>query len=132
MGRSVAARPGPPECLTEAPPWAPDTGHPPFAHAGVRERRMADVVRQCQRFGQTLIQAENRCHRPGDLRYLDRVSKPIAKVIGEAERENLCLGFQPPKGASVNDAVPVALERIAIGVIELRVSAPPALRDRKP
>ena len=53
-------------------------------------------------------------------------------MIGQARREDLRLGFEPPKGASVNDAVPVALERISVGMIQLGVLAPPALLDRKP
>jgi hypothetical protein len=44
------------------------------------------------------------------------VSEPVAKVVGVAAGENLRFGFEAAKGASVNDAVAVALEVVAVGM----------------
>src|SRR5207244_3372692 len=95
--------------------------------AGVRERRMADIMRQSERFGQVLIETENRSHCAGDLRHLDRMGQPRAKVVGETGGKDLRLGFETAEGAGMHDPVAVTLERIAIRVIGLGVSAPPAL-----
>ncbi len=64
--------------------------------AGVRERRMADIVSQGQRFRQSLIQLQNVGQRARNLRYLDGVGKAVAKVVGEARRKDL--GLRPPAG----------------------------------
>jgi hypothetical protein len=60
------------------------------------------------------------------------VGEAVAEMIGQPGREDLRLGFEAAKGLRVYDTVPIALERIAIRVIEFRVSAPPALPYRKP
>ena len=49
--------------------------------AGVRERRVADVVRQRQRLGQVLIQARGPGQGARNLGYLDGVSEAVAEVI---------------------------------------------------
>ena len=49
--------------------------------AGVRERRMADIVSQGQRFGQSLVQLQYVGQRTCDLRHLDGVGKAVAKVV---------------------------------------------------
>jgi hypothetical protein len=53
-------------------------------------------------------------------------------MIGEARREDLRLGFQSAKRAGVNHTIPVALERVAIGMVQLRISSAPALAHLKP
>ncbi len=58
---------------------------------GVTERRMADVVHQCERFRQVSIQPERSGNRPGKLRHLDGVRKTAAVVIRVAVGENLRL-----------------------------------------
>ena len=48
------------------------------------------------------------------------MGQAIAEVVGEAAGENLGLGFEPAKGAGMNDAVAVALEIVAIRMLGLR------------
>src|SRR5438067_1111192 len=87
--------------------------------AGMSKRGVADVMAESQRFGEVFVQTQNGRDRAGNLRNLDRMGQSIAEMVGEPGRENLRLGFQPPEGAGMHDAVAVALERIAIGMIRL-------------
>jgi hypothetical protein len=92
-----------------------------FLFAGVRERRMTDIVAQCERFSEILVQFEDGCHGSGNLGNLDSMGQPIAKVIGETGRKNLSLVFQPPESPCVNDAVAVTLKFVAIRMTRLRI-----------
>src|SRR5579862_7244715 len=90
-----------------------------FAHRGVEsllarmaKRWMSHVVYQRQRLHQVAIQSQLSGDGSRNLRDLDRVRQPVAKVVGVPPRENLRLGFQTPKCASMNDPVAVALEII--------------------
>ena len=47
------------------------------------------------------------------------MGKAVAEVIGEAAGEDLGLGFQTAKSTGVDDAVAVALEVVAIGMLGL-------------
>jgi hypothetical protein len=49
--------------------------------ACVTERRMPDIVHQRQCFSQILVQPERTCSCPRNLRDLNRVRKPTAKMI---------------------------------------------------
>ena len=80
------------------------------ALAGVAKRRMADVVNQRQRLRQILVQAKRRGDGAGDLRDLNGVGQPAAKVVGGAAGKDLRLARQPAKGARLHDAFPVALK----------------------
>ena len=66
------------------------------------------------------------------MRNFKGVGQSIAEMVGVARGENLCFRFQAAKGAGMNDAVAVALKRIAVGVVRLRIPAAPALADSKP
>jgi hypothetical protein len=97
-----------------------------FALARVTERRMSDVMHQCQRFHQLRIQPERRRHRSRNLRHLERVRQPITKMIRKAHRENLRLRFQPPKRARMHD--PVAIARIFASIFMGSFGKAPASR----
>src|SRR5579862_6297053 len=99
--------------------------------AGVRKRRMSDVVRQGQGFGQIFIQRQRRGYRTRDLGYFDGVRQAIAKMVAQARREDLGFGFQAAEGARVNNAVAVALESVTVGVRGFRITPPPAGFNRK-
>jgi len=92
---------------------------------------VADVVYQRQRLGQIFIQAQRRGHRAGDLRDFDGVSQAVAEVVGKARREDLGLGFQAAKCARVDNAIAVALERVAVGVLGLGITAAQAAFHRE-
>ena len=59
--------------------------------AGMAERRMAEVVRQRQRFRQILVEAERAGQRAGDLGDLQRVGQPRAVMVALVEDEHLGL-----------------------------------------
>src|SRR6476620_9156356 len=103
-----------------------------FFFSGVSKRRVADIVRKCQRFGQIFIEPQSYSSRAGNLSDLDRMCQPITKVIMQSGSEDLSLVFKPPECARVHNPVTVALELITIGMGELRIT--PALRtlDGKP
>ena len=90
--------------------------------AGVSEGRMPDVMHQRESLDQIGIQVETRRDGARDLRNLDRMGQPGAEVVGDTMSENLSLILKPAKGAGVNDAVAVALERGAIGMLGLGVA----------
>ncbi len=81
-------------------------------------------MHQRQRLDQIHIQVERRGDGARDLRHLDGVRQARAEVVGVAAREDLRLVLQPPEGAGVNDAVAVALKRIAVRMRRLRIAAP--------
>ncbi len=93
---------------------------------------MADVVRQRQRFGQIFIHAQNARHRARDLRDLNGMRQPVAKVIRNAGRENLRFVFEAPERPRVNHAVAVALKRIAIRMRQFGIASSARTFQRKP
>ncbi len=97
--------------------------------AGMAKGRMSNVVHQGQGLHQIHVQVELGRDSACDLRDFDGMSEAIAKVIGESARENLRLGLKPAKGAGMNNAVPVALEVIPIGMLGFRNSASAGLLD---
>src|SRR5262249_4304207 len=78
--------------------------------ACVTEGRMANVVTKRQGLDQIGVQLERSCNGPRDLRDLDGVSEPVAKMIRVAAGKNLRLVFQAAKGAGMNNAVAVPLK----------------------
>jgi hypothetical protein len=52
-------------------------------------------------------------------------------MIGETRGKNLGFIFQTPEGASVDDAVAVALKIVAVAVGQFRVAAPARCAHRK-
>ncbi len=99
--------------------------------AGVRERRVPDVVTERQRLGEVLIQVQSGGNGAGDLRHLDGVRQAVAEMVRDAGRKNLHLVFQPAKGARVNDAVAIALELVAVGMRKLGIAPSAALLHGK-
>ena len=100
--------------------------------AGVAERRMADVVDQRQRFDQIDVEVERAGDGAGDLRDFDGVGEAVAEVVGVAAGEDLRLGFQPAKGAGMNDAIAVALKVVAVGMRRSREAASAGVFRRAP
>ena len=87
-----------------------------ITHAGVQrvltgmtERRVAEVVRQADRFGQRFAETEGACDRAAYLRYLQRVSQSRAIQVAFVIDEDLRLVHEAPERGRVNDAVPVPL-----------------------
>src|SRR5579859_1951220 len=89
--------------------------------AGMREGRVADVVDQGQRLGEILVESKHGSDSAGDLRDLDGVGQAVAEMVGESGREHLGFGFKTAEGARVDDAVAVALERVAVRVLRFRI-----------
>ena len=85
------------------------------------ERRMAQVVRQRQRFDQVFIQPQRAGNRAGNRRHLERVRQPRAMVVAHLAGEDLRLLAQPAKGGAVQNAVAIALIRAAIGMRGFRI-----------
>ena len=75
----------------------------------VAERRMAEVVRKRNGFGEVGVQPQCAGDVARDGGYFNRVGEPRAQVVAGAIEKHLRLVFQPAKGARVNDAVAVAL-----------------------
>lgn len=58
--------------------------------------------------GEIHVEAEGGGDRAGDLRNFQSMRKPIAKVIGVTDGEDLRFGFEAAEGTRMNDAVAVA------------------------
>ena len=81
--------------------------------AGMAERRMAEVVRQRQRFREVLVEPELPGQRAGDLRHFQRMGQPGAVVIALVEHEHLGLVLQPAERGGMDHPVAIAPERAA-------------------
>ena len=90
--------------------------------SGMPEGRMADIVRQRQRFGQILVQAQHRGHRAGDLRDFDGMRETVAEMVGKAGGEDLGFILKPSKCPRVDYPVAVTPKFIAIGMRRLRIA----------
>ncbi len=84
---------------------------------------MADVMHQGEGFDEAFIQVEGGGDGARDLRDLDGVGEPGAEVIREPLGEDLRLVLQAAEGASMNDAVAVALEVVTIRMRRLGITA---------
>jgi hypothetical protein len=91
--------------------------------AGMAEGRVADIVGQCEGFGEVLINAQNARYSPGNLRNLDRMRQPVAKVIRNPGREHLGFIFQPAERPGMDHAVAITLERIPVRMRQFRIAA---------
>src|SRR5580692_3992419 len=87
-----------------------------LALPGMAERWMADVVNQGKSLDQLRVQAQSRGHGTRDLRHFDRMRQPVTKMIGEARREDLSLGFQAPESPRMHDTVAIASVFTAVTV----------------
>src|ERR1035438_7120285 len=99
------------------------------AHGGVQrplarvsERRMANIVHQREGFHQINIQMERGRDGARDLCNLDGVRQTGAKVVRVAPCEDLRFVLQAAECPGMDDAVTVALERVAVGVRRLRIA----------
>src|SRR5580704_12626565 len=92
----------------------------------VTERWMPDVMHQRQRFDQLRVQPERGSDCACNLRYLECVSQPVAKMIRETRGENLRFRFQPAKRARVYDAI--AVPRIFASISMRCIRIAPASR----
>ncbi len=93
---------------------------------GVAERRMAEIVRQCQRLGEVLVEPKRARQRAGDLRHFQRMSEPGAVVVALVIDEHLRLMRQPPERAGMDNAVAVAPERVTGRARRLGMQPAPA------
>ena len=88
--------------------------------AGMPKGRVAQVVRQHDRFGEIFVEPECSGDRASDLRRLDRMRQSISVVVLFEMNEDLRLELETPEGTRMNDPVPVALKRGPIGMGLLR------------
>src|SRR5579864_4889728 len=82
--------------------------------AGMAERRVADVMNQCQCLDQINVQAESAGNGARNLRDLNGVGQPVAEMIGIAAGENLGFSLEPAKSAGVDNTVAVPLKVVAV------------------
>src|SRR5687767_3744726 len=78
------------------------------------KRRVAEVVGEAQCLGQILVKTKDARHRAADLRDLDRMGQANAEMVAVGSDEHLRLVAQAAEGDRMDDAVAVALERIAL------------------
>ena len=79
--------------------------------AGVTERRVAEIVRECDAFRQVFVQGECPCDAAADLSDFHRVREARAVVIPSAGEKDLCLSLQSPECRGMQNSVPITLER---------------------
>src|SRR6185437_6090259 len=91
------------------------------------ERRVADVVRQRQRLGEVLVEAQAARDGARDLRHFEAMRQPGAVVVALVIDEDLGLVLQAPERGRVNNAVAVALERRPHLMLGLGLKPPTAL-----
>lgn len=99
--------------------------HQPDEHrfAAMAERRMPQVVREGDGFGEVLIELERAGNAAGDGGDFHRVGEPGAEVITRAVEKDLSLVLQPAKSTRVDDPVAIALIFSAPGRREFGVGA---------
>ena len=100
-----------------------------FARVG--EGGVPDIVRQGERFGEVFVQSEGTGNGPRNLRNLNRVGEPIAKMIGEGGSKDLGFIFQAAECPGMNHAVTVPLKQAAIRMHWLRIAPTTRLFHRK-
>ena len=87
---------------------------------------MAEIVRQRQRLGEVLVEAERARQRAGDLGDFQGVGEPRAVVVAFVIDEHLRLVRQPAEGAGMDDAVAIAPEGVAGRARRLGIAPAPA------
>src|SRR5271169_517986 len=87
------------------------------------KRWMANVVHQRQRLDQIGVEPELPGNCPRNLGHFNRVRKPVAEMIRVSPREDLGLRLQPTEGASMYDAITIALKIVAVRMRRLRMAA---------
>src|ERR1700720_4499753 len=101
-----------------------------LAHGGVEglfsrvsKRGMPEIVHQGESLDQVCIQFKLRGDGARDLRDLDGVSQPVAEVVRVTAGEYLSFCFQAAKGAGMDNAIPIALKVVAVGMGRLGMAA---------
>ena len=84
--------------------------------AGMAEGWMPNVMDESESFSKLGIEPKCRGNRAGNLRHLQSMREPIAEVVGEPDREDLCLVLEAAEGTRVNDAVAVTCVNAAVGM----------------
>ena len=97
------------------------------ALAGMAERRMAEIVRKRQRFGEIFVESQGAGERTRDLRHFKRVGEPGAVVVALVEYEHLSLVLEAAKGRRMDDAIAVAAKGAAAFARGLRIEPAAAL-----
>ena len=92
------------------------------------KRRMAEIVRQRQRLGEVLVEAERARERAGDLRDFERMGEPGAVMVALVIDEHLRLVRQPAECGRMDDAVAIAAEIVARRARRLGIAPAAALR----
>ena len=99
---------------------------------GVAKGRVADVVDERQRFDQINIQAQRGGDGARNLRDFQRVGQAAAQMVRKSAGEDLGLAGETAERSSVQYAVAVALELVAIRMRKLRIAAAPCPLHGKP
>jgi hypothetical protein len=97
----------------------------------VSEGRVSEIVSQCRRLGQILVESESPRDDTRDLRHLQGVRQSRAVVVARGSEEDLRLVHQPSEGLRMNDAVAVALKFGAVDALHIRMIAPLRVRRQK-
>ncbi len=84
--------------------------------ARVTEGRVPQIVPHGDGLDEVLVQVERPAHGAGEARDLKGVRQPRAVVVALGRDEDLCLVLQPAERLGVDDAVAVALVRVAEGI----------------
>jgi hypothetical protein len=93
------------------------------ALAGMAERRVPEIVRECERLGEIFVDTERARDRPRNLRDFEAVGQPRAVMVALVIDKDLRLVVQPAEGGRMQDAVAVALVEGARGVRGLGIEA---------
>src|SRR5271166_1049421 len=91
--------------------------------ARMPKRWVPNVMDQSQRLDQVYIESNLRGDRPRNLCHFNRMCQPVAKMVGVSPRKDLRFRFQPPKRASMHDAIAIALKVVAVRMGRLRMTA---------
>ena len=83
----------------------------PFAD--MAERRVAEVMRQRERFGEILVEPERTRERARNLLHFQGMRQPGAVMVALVEHEDLGLVLQAAEGSGMDDAVAIPAEIVA-------------------
>jgi len=78
--------------------------------------RVANVMTKGQHLNKIGVQTQCLTDRPANLAYLNRVGKPISKMIRVVGTKNLGLLFKASECFGMNDTIPIAL---VVGTISM-------------
>src|SRR6266404_5778269 len=92
--------------------------------SGVPERRMPEIMREADRLGQPLVEAQGPRDRARDLCHLERMRQPRPVQIPLVIDENLGLVDQPAKSSRMHDAIAIPLIFRTVGGFRFRMTAP--------